>query len=344
MPPPDLVMVKGLMDEVFRLKEIITEEVSLVDNAANRRKFLIIKSEKKRSADMPPPSEIVKGQNGLFSPTTVIKMQQVQKDELFKLSTTALENLSKLIEATKAAEIDDAAEFPAEILDGLREVAKTVQEHADKIGGDTSGDPAPAGDGGTSDDSNDSDAALRKAANLHKQLLQEKIDAISSCLKAITSGGLSADEMDAHLSKVSDIAWSIRDTAKIANISKSADDVAKGAHWMTTMQDLFSQLKNAVDKVKPPAENQNVGAGHQPDASVLGSFNDAFAKVQTQIDDMKVTTAKVTELESVIKRQNQQIQDLNNGVDVPSSGDPVPVNKGKGDDESWPLDMNAPDK
>lgn len=266
-----------------RLEDMLVEEVSTVDRAANKRKFLIVK---RGQAMATPGPEVVTDKDGNLI-TTTIKMRAAWKDGIVKTAAEALERLASLVETTKSAiESEDANDFPTEITDELSAIADAISGITEKLG-ISKGDPNP------------------------------------------DAGGNGSDP------------------------KPEPEDVVK-AHWMTTMQELFDDLRKTIDRAKvatPKAEPSapNVGSGTQPDkeAAVPGEqffaeqFKELTASLSKSIDGLK---GSVDEVKSTVTKQADRIADLESSVDSPSSRQPDRSQVDKSDDDEpvmWDRDMAA---
>jgi len=123
--------------DVNRLHDILVQEVSLVDRAANKQKFLMLK----RGADMSDKTtgaEVVEDESGKL--TTIVdtgkgaslSIQNDDKTEILSVATKALALVTKASELIKAEDDDSTAEgIPAEIskeLSVARDILFTVSE------------------------------------------------------------------------------------------------------------------------------------------------------------------------------------------------------------------------
>jgi archaellum component FlaC len=138
-------------DKLHRLEDILVEEVSAVDRAANKRKFLVIK----RGQTMKTGPEVVQGADGNLI-TATIKMRPQWKEGIMEAAADALERLAGLVETTKAAteSDDDSIEFPTEISGELSAIADAIGGIAKKLGVSKAApdvDPDAGGNGGNPD-------------------------------------------------------------------------------------------------------------------------------------------------------------------------------------------------
>ena len=271
---------------LHRLEDMLVEEVSTVDRAANKRKFLIVK--RGQAMATPGPEVVIDKDGNLIS--TTIKMRAAWKEEIIKTAADALERLASLVETTKSAiESEDANDFPTEVTDELSTIADAISGITEKLG-ISKGDPNP------------------------------------------DAGG----------------------NGKDSDPKPEPEDVAK-AHWMTTMQELFDDLRKTIDQAKQaapkaaPASVPNVGSGTQPDkeAAVPGEqffaeqFKELTASLSKSIDGLK---GSVDDVRSTVTKQADRIADLESSVDSPSSRQPDRSNIDKSDDDEpvkWDRDMAA---
>lgn len=114
-------------DTLHRLEDIETEEVSVVDNAANKRKFLVVKNSEE--SNMPIGPEVVEGSNGFLTTRAPVALtSEIQKSIVDTLSK-ALEGLGVIVEAAKGAEIvkaDDEIKIPDEMMKSITEAVDSI--------------------------------------------------------------------------------------------------------------------------------------------------------------------------------------------------------------------------
>jgi len=101
------------------LSDIVTQEVSMVDRAANLRRFLTIK----RDDTMGVKKET----------SATMMLPAIARQTLIESVADAVEKLVGVTQALKDAEIDDTAEVPNELPIMLRETAKLLEGTAQKF-------------------------------------------------------------------------------------------------------------------------------------------------------------------------------------------------------------------
>lgn len=157
-------------DGVHRLMGMSVHEVSLVDRAANKRHFLIVKrdemSEQTQTTETGAPAATKDESGGAGEATAKAGMQAQVKDELLAALTSACERLVTVAQSVKDSEVSDAPVEPAvptEIVGAIGEVAEMLKGLASQYGaaaappatetpaeaappGDQAADPAKSGD------------------------------------------------------------------------------------------------------------------------------------------------------------------------------------------------------
>lgn len=242
---------------VYRLQDIQPDEVGIVDRAANKRKFILVKRED-REASMGDEqrTEVVDSGDGQLQVAdqgdggdageTVVKFEltlpaQV-KSELGEKLQGAVERLLEVANSVRTAKEADDGKASPELVGELRGVQTTLQEvdkvlhpeedgaqeGADGAQGDAAGGQAPEvgkGDDGqqeTADGLDEaSEADLRKAAETHASILTEKIEAIEKLAGEIADAeGMTIEDLDAKLCSLSDLQWQLDDAATVVNVNK----------------------------------------------------------------------------------------------------------------------------
>ena len=306
-------------DQTYRLTDLNTKEVSLVDRAANKRKFLIIK----RSEKMNP--ELTQKANGELTEVKtdpVIKMRSDWKESVATMAQQALDRIVKIVDTVKSAEVKDAEdlEFPQEIVAELGEIASLIQALPFKT---------------------------QKAANTHEALLKEKQEALQACAAKVAGGELKGADLQAEISKLSDIAWQIREPALVASISKA------DGHWMSQLKGIFDELKKVLGEFKEamPKKAAVSGVGIQPDTSVITTVDQVFekpedmAKLAKSIERLQESITDLNGLRDSVAKAQADLAQLKSGVGLPAGSSEAEVIITKaGNDTTWPRDLNKPNK
>lgn len=403
-----------IQKNLFRLKDIITQEVSTVDRAANKRRWLIVKKE----TDMNPPQgpEVIqkdgrfvvtkednKGQTGARGPgglglgpdgicycpkcgyteehstgkacvdkvcpecgekmaRKTSAMKKAWKETLMKIAADVMENFVVLVKDIKEAEEADADKdivFPQEIASAFAGIGKTISGAVDEY--------LPKD--------------VSKKADAHQALLTERVEAITTLAKEISEGAGTLDikDLQAKTSQMEQLGWGLRELTNITSVSKSDnagsldetlkamkdltktdDDKKKSPQWMQSMKDMFEHIRGVASKSPDASISPNVGSGTQPDATAITTAFNMFQKdfpalaammktgeaggagTEDKKEDISQVLQKLDQIQSIVKKQNERIGGLEQGVDMSASGEVQGVNKGaSGDDEvAWPMDLN----
>lgn len=132
-------------DATHRLEDMTTQEVSLVDRAANLRTFLTLKSEDNGT--------MAKKKTDTNKQALVLPTQA--KEALVEGVADALEKLTGVTQAIKESTTDDAAEVPAELPQMIKEASELLSKVASKF--------MPGDSSSSSDSDSDVDAETQKA-------------------------------------------------------------------------------------------------------------------------------------------------------------------------------------
>lgn len=251
--------------QLHRLEDIETEEVSIVDRAANKRKFLVVK----RSGDMGP--QLKKNEDGTFSivdqdgkPVT-IRMKAEWRDSIVGVAADALERLTNIVEMAKGAEESDGDDlvFPEEIAKEILSIAESIhglpaQVGAKKSDPDPNGDQnANPGDDGSTDVNKAGDGKDGKWLRALKEVF-EQLKAATEELKrapggAPNTGGPnvgSGTQPDA--ASITTAANAFRDVPGLGDLLKATEDLTKAAGEIAGLKDTVA---------KQAAELQDLRAG-----------------------------------------------------------------------------------
>lgn len=317
-------------DDVHRLRDILVEEVSLVDRAANKRRFLLVK----REGDM---SELRSNGRGGF--TTVRKGDDDPEDETEKAKKKPFPGAAKPFGGKPEPDADDEEE-------------KRKRAEEEKRKAKAKPDPDP---------DYDEDEEKRRAAAKAGAKLSEQLGDVADELSKL------ADEMDddeepsdvnmkkllaAHR-KIAGMADAyLKHAAKksigVAKVGRkmSAARLAMYKEALATLQALLSELMDSPAKDKDhapdPGDPQVAPPGFKA-ANPSGAPGNAqgVAAIKSLLKGMDDVFAS---MKTTIAQQGQQIAKLEKGV-TPSNALQVdrggaPVRKGA-DVVVWPMDLNA---
>lgn len=294
---------------IHELKDIVVEEVSLVDRAANKRRFLVVKRDNTMK-------EVKTDEQGNLTTTENAEggAGSVSVQEVLTKAVSELSHLHNIFEAGFTAEGSEELEplkkeaeqlvSSLATLLGIEKVAEPVASEASDTKPDVEGEAEQALKSEQSDEQSDAEAddatgseqlevekAGRKLSGKNEKELRGALENISRVLS-----GLSGKEKEKAKQKLAEAA---------AAAAKDTDEKEKGY---------------GKDKAK---KSESVDAG-ETDATM---------------DD------KVAELEATVAKQREELKTLrkarpvSNAAQVESGDIEVPTNK-----VEWPLDMNAKTK
>ena len=208
---------------VHRLLDIIVEEVSLVDRAANKHRFLIVKRRSENMDDdtntATPTATSVDGTAAGGAPASGSQSTNGPENEpaaeggALALAVSALERLTATVEVLSRLGDEDAKPKLAELADELKSFSERL---AESVGGGTEGDESDEDATGSEEDSTDDDA---ETAADGTNGLAEAISGVRATLEQLTSlVGAQAAGGDAEA-----------DTENGGETEGSADDASGGA-------------------------------------------------------------------------------------------------------------------
>jgi hypothetical protein len=308
-------------DGVHRLRDIVVEEVSLVDRAANQRRFLVVKrspemaDEKTATADTKPDS-----------PSAIAKAKK-------KPAQAATEDAADQEKAKKPAadETDDGAD---------------TEKAAS----------AAATDGTEDDDGEEPKKKQRKqdelvlAGPVKEALLRVLTDALERLMALANSIKEAAEPDEGDDGEMpGDVTTELEAIAEmLGSVDKrkrNKADVAKaGARMAKDRLDRFQKALSLLADILKELTNPN----NAPPAPTAGAAEtgvtkrDAAATPPTVVPGLTDLVTGIGELTRVVKRQEEELTRLRQARGVSNA---IPVEGGRRaepQDVSWPLDMNRP--
>ena len=277
MSAQPLGLSKGA-DGTYRLTSMDIQEVSLVDRAANKRKFLFAKRE-----DAMPSAELKESTDGTLvlekdqgtPPDTVvgdvskaISLPAAKKAELAPLAHKLVESaLHFHNQVVGAQEVKEGAEVPSSLMDEAKAV-KAASHALDvaMFGQAQDGDATPSETAGQAQleggaeqpkskatkgpmaKAEGAETEIRKAAELHAKLLQEHVAAISMLADEIAKAeSMDTVDLNAKIRAMSELGWQLENVAEVVNVSKAAGDAID----VSKVAKLHAQLlKEKIDAIK----------------------------------------------------------------------------------------------
>lgn len=366
------------LSKLARLHDIITEEVSLVDRAANQRKFLVMK----REGD------------------SMDKISEKAKKFLTQGLTAVMERLTSVYHAAKSAgdtTVKLNQPLPAAIggaLTGLGSEIVLLVEAAKK-------------DSPALDENNGARMKTIKAlatdfeihADVKKPVLEILTGVMESCTKALASVENTQVNDDAKgipaplETEVLELEKTIKSAVEtypspeagaeptVKNVSKGGMNPAEHAkveEGLGLIADIFDEMRGAITKSQSPfdgmeglrsptdSRNPNAGIGHQPDLSSFTNAKELFAAVpglagvfkdhakeilDAGLKDQKKKVADLEkagkekdktmkQLQTQLTNQTKVIKSMGGEIQEPNGGSEIEeVDINKNDDVLWPADM-----
>lgn len=306
---------------VHRLRDIVVEEVSLVDRAANQRRFLVVK----RSAEM-------------------------ADDKSAGVDSTS-ESRGIVTKAKKKPAAD------AEVDPTVDEAAKAAEDEAD---GEAAAEKADAPKDGASDNTDDAvpgkkkqrkaDDGLIIAADVKQALLGvltqalERLMALASSIKDATepddgSDATLPEDIGNELAAIAEM-LSVVDKRKTAK----ADVVKAGARMSKDRLDRFQKAMAALAEIlKELTDAKEMPEGPSAGAAQSGvKKRSAVSPPAPAVPGLEDLVSGIGDLTRVVKRQEEELTRMRQARGVSNA---IPIEGGRRaehQDVSWPLDMNRP--
>jgi hypothetical protein len=306
-------------DDLHRLRDIVVEEVSLVDRAANKRRFLVVKRSDSMSGDM-DESDVEKA-----------KKKPAPEDEP--------------TEEQKAKKPD-----PEDEPDETEKARRPTDEDPEE---DDEAKPAKGCDGPEDEPKPRRKADLVLAPGLKESLLatltqaMERLMALAKQIKAASkpdgeeNGDALPDDLGSEIDGVVELLGKVTKGGK----RKSAKaEVAKGGRMARDRLDRFQKALSLLSDIL----KELTGNKEQPAAPTAGAAEAGVQKREAQAGSPEVPgltelVAGIGELTRVVKRQEddlariRQARGISNAIPVDGGG-----RRAEPQEVSWPLDMNRP--
>ena len=322
--------------EIFRLHDIVVEEVSLVDRAANKRKFLLVK---RNESEMPATELQPDGQGGFNAPETsentppapegtevALKMSPASKSAMLAKINGALKSLNALAAKVKNAsgDADDEA------------ATKSLSAELGRIGGALAGKAAtdPKADGGKKDEKDEKDAKTEKSEADSEPIAEEDREELAKML------GAAADKMNQIRATLNiqapitdyEFRWQVGEALDLLRNHIKLENLLGG----TTMNDengdstgldsdkLIADLQETLKGL--PAENLAKRA--DADAAITQRLVELAKKVGNLAEVNKAQRATIHAFKSQVQPSRAATVDSDETPEPPTT---TPVH--------WPLDM-----
>jgi hypothetical protein len=345
--------------KVHRLRDMVVEEVSLVDRAANKRRFLIVKRSDEMAEDAEVGTEVKPdGRGGLTAGVQKAKKKPAASD-----AEDPAADQAKRKKPGGADEGGDTAKArrgaAAEDDDGEADAEKARRPNPKDGEEDAAKARRPKGQDGQADgtDEGDGDETRRRKADgltmptpvkeAVLMALTEALERLMSVANRVKEAEETDEQVDAPVPD--DVGTEVRAIAELlggvgesypsptakASVAKAGARMAKDRldrfhKAMTLLAEILKELSDG----REPAPT--AGAA---EASVRKRDDAAAAAPVSGLTEL---VAGISELTRVVKRQEEELGKLRQARGVSNA---IPVDgarRREPDDVSWPFDMNRP--
>lgn len=304
--------------KVFQLLDIIAEEVSDVDRAANKRTYLVVKRRTDMKTKEPLGAELVEDANGNLTTIDKAKGDDEEHDE-----TKAASPPDKEKDASKQALV-----IPGPVKQALlRATTEALQRLMAVVN------------------------AIKAAEETDEKPDKPTPDSVARELRAVSD--LLAGALERYPSPIAKDEDAPTDVAKAgAKLAGKRRDQLKNV--IELLQKLLEDVlpEKSAPRGAPPGDRStdpnraNVGAGVQPDRDAARSAQEVLSDVPGLADVLKSLSSLgevMKELRSKVQGQDEQIARLKKSTGLPASREVDAVRRAKAPEAvSWPLDMNQP--
>jgi hypothetical protein len=307
-------------DGVHRLRDIVVEEVSLVDRAANKRRFLVVK----RSGDMADESNAD---------------SDVEKAKKKPAAASEVEDEEKRKKPGADEEDDDAEKAARPSDDEEDDDEKTEKARTPSADEETEdGEKTPKRKQALAMPAAVKDALLRSLTEALERLM-----AIANRVKEATA----PEDAEAEAALPDDVASEIAAIAELlASVGKrkaAKADVAKaGARMAKDRLDRFQKaMALLADILKELTDSKEGPAAPSAGAAEAGVKKRDIA-APPAIPGIAELVTGIGELTRVVKRQEEELARIRQARGVSNAIPVESARRAEPQEVSWPLDMNRP--
>jgi len=269
-----------------RLLDIKVDEVSVVDNPAIDETFVLVKRTEKAESSMN------------LKIKEALEAKGMTLEQLAEAAKIDLEKLQAILEGTA-----DPSEEELAAITGILDIDESGKEES-KLGDEkdnTKQDDAEEGAKAAEDEAKQDEAMPpaedAAAASVHKQLLDEKLDAIAKTATELKNAGsdMNMEEMQNRLRAMSNVIWSVHDTAEVAMLTKRADVAIDGAENAEDIAKAIDHLAEALAVVKASLvsdtdegeKKDKVKKAADADGKADVTENPEYVKLKKKNDDLE---------------------------------------------------------
>jgi len=340
--------IEQLSKQVHRLLDMEVKEVSLVDRAANRRRFLLIKREE--GMETPIGDEVIENENGELTtepesvPEDVDKamgpIPKGVKDSVLKVATEALSKLMGVVNKIKDAPTTDEQidqPIPAELMKECEAIGKLIMTIGEKYPSPTSGRAADTAKAeGAEPESTEpetpADPQAPQAADTEKAVgAENKVCVCAKCgYEEVGKAGEMCTEKVCPKCGAKMARKGVEQEREDAEMRKALDEVNAVA----------DELRKALAAFSKPAPTPTPTAA----PAVPAEVTTAIENVSKAVAAIPVLSQQIAGLSKTVGEQNQKIRALESSEPMPNSIQPEGVQKSRGEERAdWGdgCDLNA---
>jgi hypothetical protein len=335
---------------LHRLRDMVVEEVSLVDRAANKRRFLVVKRSDEMADDAKDGTELVPDGRGGLTAGAVSKAKKkpsagapddAATDEEKRKKPGAAEVDTEKARRRAAPEGDDEA--------GDAEKARRAKPDDDDGDTEKARRPKPEDDAGE-EKRRKADDALTMPTPVKEAVLRmltealERLMSVANRVKEAeeTDEQVDApvpDEVGAEVTAIAALLGGVGERypspATKSGVAKAGKRMAKDRldRFQKAMALLAEILKELTDGREPAPTAGSAEAGvRKRDAGAAAALAPGLSEL----------VAGITELTRVVKRQEEELSRIRQARGVSNALPVDGVRRPPPEDVSWPFDMNRP--
>ena len=347
--------------QIYRLHDMVVEEVSLVDRAANRRKFLVVKRDGEEGT-MGIGAPVMQQANGSFvagalpaGQTALASGVVPTGDEVTKASISlskdeqsmftdsiesAIDTLNDALDMVKKAKVVDPTDGEASDADALLESVMGAAEDLSDTCSAFMNAPEPTSE---DDEEGDLDGGSPPAAGAAPAAVAASAGSPPPAPSLPLGKRLEVRRAKRVIAKSEGELFGKTMIAKYG-MKMSKERVQRFQTAMKVLSDIFGEVQPMLrDKAKKPKPGDKGAAGNPMPPVPPGKASAKKAAEDAELAAKNADLAKqLSEVQAVAKRQAVELSKRagERGTSNAAVVEPTSVRKSQEDDVSWPQDLN----
>lgn len=327
-------------DGIHRLLGMLVEEVSVVDAAANQRKFLVVKKDTMAQTrkDDTAAAPAMPGGSPSTTPEKLPAMQAQVKDALLSALTSAAEKLMSIATAVKEAETTDGEATPPvaeSVTASLGELASMLAGLQSQYGGKATKEEAQPEPGTTVEPAKSDLSGVTENGAAGDQGAQKR-DAMAKALDGLRKSN--GKDVTIKSADVMAILKGIETMSPVAKVGRkmAKERLERFRKAMDLLASIMKELMNDAGRTNKSAGPATPGVTSSPSATghVVLKAGDAaalVASVDALMNSIKTKDEQIAGLQRAAKKLGATVQESQS---LPAEGraPTAPV--------AWPMDMN----